>query len=118
MPNRDTFDGSLEFHSVLFHELTHSTSHESRLSRPGITDTIYFGSPTYSKEELIAEMGATYLIGRAGVERKTFDNSTAYIASWLRNLRGDNRLVIQAARAAQKAADLILDQRPGETTDE
>ena len=118
MPDRDTFDGPHEYHSTLFHELVHATGHESRLGRPGITDTIYFGSPTYSKEELIAEMGATYLVGHAGVERKTFDNSAAYIASWLRKLRGDNRLVIQAAGAAQKAADFILNRTFGVATDE
>ena len=77
-----------------------------------------FGSPTYSREELIAEMGATFLAGHAGIENRTIDNSAADVANWLRMLRGDSRLIIQAAGAAQKAADFILDQRPGETADE
>jgi antirestriction protein ArdC len=62
MPERQTFDGAAEYYSTLFHEFTHSTGHESRLNRPGIIETHYFGDEIYSKEELVAEMGAAMAV--------------------------------------------------------
>lgn len=115
IPKPERFERPEEFYSTLFHELTHSTGHESRLNRPGITSLISFGSRTYSKEELIAEMGATFLCGHCGIENAVIENSAAYIAGWLRKLRDDNRLVVHAAAAAQKAADYILGRGANET---
>ena len=103
MPERQTFDGAAEYYSTLFHEFTHSTGHASRLNRSGITETHYFGDEIYSKEELVAEMGAAMLCGIVGIENKTVKNSASYIQSWLSKLRDDKKLVVHAAAAAQKA---------------
>ena len=108
MPEKETFDGPEEYYSTLFHEFTHSTGHKTRLNRPGITETHYFGDEIYSKEELIAEMGAAMLSGVVGIENKTIKNSASYIQSWLGKLKEDKKLVVHAAAAAQKAADFIL----------
>ena len=54
-------------------------------NRPGITETHYFGDEIYSKEELIAEMGAGDALRRGGIENKTIKNSASYIQSWLAN---------------------------------
>jgi antirestriction protein ArdC len=108
MPVRETFDGAEEYYSTMFHEFTHSTGHESRLNRPGIVETHFFGDEIYSKEELVAEMGAAMLCGTLGIENKTIKNSASYIQSWLGKLRDDKKLVVHAAAAAQKAADFIL----------
>ena len=70
MPDPQTFDGAAEYYSTLFHEFTHSTGHAARLNRPGITETHYFGDEIYSKEELLAEMGAAMLCGVVGIENK------------------------------------------------
>jgi antirestriction protein ArdC len=67
-----------------------------------------FGSEDYSKEELVAEMGAAMLCGVAGIESRTLDNSASYLQSWINRLRSDSRLIISAASQAQKAADYIL----------
>jgi antirestriction protein ArdC len=66
-----------------------------------------FGSESYSKEELVAEMGSTMLCGVAGIEQSTVANSAAYLKTWIARLKGDSRLVVSAASAAQKAADYI-----------
>lgn len=105
MPLFASFETAEEYYSTLFHELVHSTGHERRLARPEITDLSPFGTPSYSKEELIAEMGAAFLCGIAGIENVTLDNSAAYIEGWLRKLRHDKKLVIVAAAQAQKAAN-------------
>lgn len=66
-----------------------------------------FGSPDYSKEELVAEMGSAFLCAAAGISPPTIEQSAAYIDGWTRSLKGDKRLVIQAAGAGQRAADHI-----------
>lgn len=99
-----------EYYSTLFHEMVHSTGHQSRLKRTGIEEVAAFGSEVYSKEELVAEMGAAMLCGVAGIDNSTVDNSASYIGGWLRALKDDKRLVVHAAAQAQKAADYILNE--------
>ena len=112
MPVPERFQSGQDYYSVLFHELTHSTGHASRLNRKGISgeegEWSAFGSTPYAKEELVAEMGAAFLSGQAGIVERTLDNSAAYVQAWLARLKEDRRLIVQAAAAAQKAADFIL----------
>lgn len=108
LPERSAFESADAYYSTMFHEMTHSTGHASRLKRPTLLESHSFGDESYSKEELVAEMGAAMLSGMAGIQQATVPASAAYVASWLRVLRGDAKLVIQAAAAAQKAADRIL----------
>lgn len=108
MPEQKQFQKDEMFYSVLFHELTHSTGHKSRLNRTGIVDLAGFRSHSYSFEELIAEFGAAFLSGHAGIETKTLDESASYIKSWLEVLKKDSKMLVKAAGQAQKAANLIL----------
>jgi antirestriction protein ArdC len=108
MPEKERFDSPEEYYSTLYHEFTHSTGHKTRLNRPGIVEEHFFGDEIYSKEELIAEMGAAMLCGVVGIENKTIRNSANYIRTWLDKLKQDKRLVVHAAAAAQKAVDFIL----------
>jgi antirestriction protein ArdC len=96
------------------HELIHSTGSEKRLAREGLCEAAPFGSPVYSKEELVAECGATYLCAEAGIFNAVIDNQTAYIAGWLRRLRDDRKLLIHAAAQAQQAADYVLNRKSWE----
>jgi len=66
-----------------------------------------FGDESYSREELVAEMGAAMLSGVAGIHQTTVPQSASYLASWLKVLRGDSRMVVSAAAQAQRAADMI-----------
>jgi antirestriction protein ArdC len=118
MPSRERFESPEEYYSTLFHELTHSTGHQSRLKRPAIVEPSRFGSGSYSREELIAEMGAAFLSASAAIDNATLDNSAAYIDGWLRKLKADKHLVVQAAAGAQKAADFILGRKFDDQTDE
>jgi antirestriction protein ArdC len=108
MPARSAFDWSETYYGTLFHELTHSTGHTSRLGREGIEKLEQFGSESYSREELIAEIGSAMLCGVAGIAPQTVANSASYLQSWLRVLKADSRMVVSAASSAQKAADYIL----------
>jgi antirestriction protein ArdC len=108
IPARESFDTSQGFYSTLFHELGHSTGHPSRLNRPGITQDLTFGSSSYSKEELIAELSSSFLCAKAGIVADTINSSASYIAGWLRALKNDKRLIISAAALAQKSSGYIL----------
>jgi antirestriction protein ArdC len=112
MPSRTAFESQAEYYSTLFHELTHSTGHAKRLAREGFDAPQRFGSESYSREELIAEMGSAMLCGVAGIEQATLSNSAAYLNSWIARLKADSRLVVSAASAAQKAADYIRGESP------
>ena len=96
-----------EYYNTIFHEMMHSTGHPKRLNRPGIESVAAFGSEVYSKEELVAEIGAAMLCAHAGIDNSTLDNSASYIDGWLRQLKSDPKLVVQAAGMAQKGADWI-----------
>ena len=106
MPVRTSFRNTESYYGTLFHEMTHSTGHSSRLNREGVVENHKFGDELYSAEELVAEMGAAMLCGVAGINWNV-ENSAAYIGSWLKALKGDQKLVVKAAGLAQKAADLI-----------
>ena len=68
MPKPKEFVTRTAFYSTLFHELVHSTGHESRLDRDSLCALAAFGSYTYSKEELVAEIGANFLRAEAGFD--------------------------------------------------
>lgn len=108
MPARSDFDGPEEWYSTLFHELGHSTGHKDRLARPSLLESHRFGDESYSREELVAEMTAAMLSTVAGIDQRTVPNSAAYIAGWLKALKNDPKLVVQAGGQAQRAADHIL----------
>ena len=88
----------------------HSSGSEKRLAREGICEAAPFGSPVYSKEELVAEFGAAYLCAEAGISNAVISNQAGYVAGWLKKLRDDRKLLIQAAAQAQHAADFILNR--------
>lgn len=112
IPSPEQYIGAEEYYSTLFHELVHATGHESRLKRAEIAKPSGFGSDPYAREELVAEMGATFLCGRARIEQETLANSAAYIQNWIGKLRSDPKLVVLVAASAQKAADFILARAP------
>lgn len=102
-PELGQFRTAEGFYGTLYHELVHSTGHEKRLKR---LEPALFGTDPYAREELVAEMGAAMLCGMAGIDNQ--DESASYVGGWLRRLKDDRKLVVQAAAQAQKAADLIL----------
>lgn len=118
MPVIGAFRKPEDYYSVLFHELTHATGHESRLNRDGITAHNGFGSEAYGKEELVAEMGAAFICGFAGIEPATIDMSAAYLDNWIKAIRGDKTLLIRAGAQAQKAADFILGIKHDQATED
>ncbi|MBK7764501.1 MAG: DUF1738 domain-containing protein [Bacteroidetes bacterium] len=108
MPSIKKFKGAEAYYGVLFHELVHSTGHQSRLNRKGITEKNVFGSEQYSLEELVAEIGACFLKSYSGIPINGLENEAAYIQNWLEVLRNDKRFIIKASSFAQKAVEYIM----------
>lgn len=99
------FKDSESYYGTLFHELTHSTGHETRCNR-GLDTS--FGSDSYAKEELVAELGASFLCAMTGISPKVEDNSIAYIQNWVARFKEDKKMIVSAAGKAQKAVDWIM----------
>jgi antirestriction protein ArdC len=105
LPPHSLFESAEEYWCTLWPEFGgHATGHPKRLNRDSIKDVAPFGSPSYCREEAIAEFTAAYLCGIAGIENCTIDNSAAYIAACIKRLYDDRKLIVQAAALAQKAA--------------
>lgn len=109
VPPIEQFETSEDYYATFFHELTHATGHASRIGREGVVNPQMFGSKPYSREELVAEMGASFLCSTAQIDYDAItENSAAYLAGWLKVLREDSKFIFKAAAEAQKAADYIL----------
>ena len=114
MPHLGQFETAPEYFGTLFHELVHSTGHPKRLKRFG--ETAENPTARYSFEELVAEFGAAFLCGIAGIQsRETEELQAGYIASWSRVFEKDNRILLRAASAAQRAVDYIRGGKIAET---
>lgn len=114
IPVRCNFTTSEEYYATLFHELAHSTGHESRLNRESLIKPSPYGSREYCKEELTAEIATCFLCGEAGIGNNILDNSASYIKFWhdrlTHLLKEDNKAFVRASAQAQKAADYILNR--------
>lgn len=106
LPQRDHFKTSDGFIATLGHELVHWTGAKSRLSRDL---SGRFGKQAYAAEELVAEIGAAFLLARHGLASTPHPNHAAYVASWLPLLREDPRAIFVAAAQASRAVEWLFE---------
>ena len=109
VPRPEVYFEPVNWHRTALHELGHWTGHSSRLARDLSGG---FGSKSYGREELVAEMTAAFCCASLGVVPTV--RHADYVGAWLEILREDDRAIVRAASAASKAADFILAFRPGE----
>jgi antirestriction protein ArdC len=102
LPPFESFRDAESYAATKAHEFVHWTGHDSRLARP-IRNR--FGTEDYAKEELVAELGSAFLCADLGITPEVREDHAAYIASWLKSLKDDKRLIFRAAAHAQRAAD-------------
>ena len=105
MPPQDQFVSADAYYATLFHEIGHSTGHESRLNR---SQRNAFGTHDYGREELVAEFCTAYLCAEAGISPEEQGQAASYLVSWIGAIKADRKIVLQAAASAQRAADLVL----------
>ena len=122
MPAQELFKNDSSYYATLFHEIGHSTRHESRLNRkdPKEKGNSFrrFGSDEYAREELVAEMTSAFLCSESGIIEPQLENAAAYIQNWLEVFRKDKKILVVAAAQAQRAADYILNRTHTEKTEE
>jgi antirestriction protein ArdC len=109
MPKLEKFKTAEDYYHTLFHEMIHATGAKKRLDR-GLNGNMR--TESYAKEELVAEMGAAFLTAIVGLDVNPARerNTVAYIQGWKAKIAEDNKLVLTAASAAQKAIDLITNR--------
>lgn len=102
MPELEKFRDIESYYSTKAHEAIHWTGHESRLAR---TFGKRFGDEAYAFEELVAELGNAFLCAVLGITPEVREDHASYLASWLKELKNDKRMIFTAASMAQKAVD-------------
>ena len=109
LPHLESFESEDSYWSVAWHEIVHATGHNDRLGRDL---SGRFGDESYAAEELIAELGAAFLCANLGIEQdgEPRPDHAAYLQSWLKVLKNDKRAIFTAAKAAEKAAEWVLDR--------
>jgi len=116
IPEMKWFVSSDEYYASLFHEIVHASGHPSRLNRDAsYKDFNESRQDSYSKEELVAELGASFLCSVAGLNYN-INNSAAYIAGWSKRLKENTNWIVWASRRAEMAADFILNKVEKEAT--
>jgi len=113
LPLEEQFETTEGYYSTKLHELTHWTGNEARLDRD-IENT--FGSAKYAAEELVAELGSTFLSAHFGTEVEVHANHANYLASWLRSMKDDPMSLYRAAKQAQAAVDFLTGLQGEEET--
>jgi antirestriction protein ArdC len=106
MPTRSSFDSDLDLVSTLCHELVHSSGTASRLDRDSLR-SYHKDRKSRQHEELVAEIGASFLMADLGLAYTPRPDHAAYLSSWLNALKSDTRAIFTAAAQAQAAADWI-----------
>jgi antirestriction protein ArdC len=105
MPDECQFNTLAAYYQTLFHEIAHSTGHESRANR---LEKGGFGTDTYAKEELVAEFAAAFMCANTSVPLDE-SQSVAYLKGWAKRCKEEPKLLYSAANAAQYAANMVME---------
>ena len=104
LPVISDFDNQAEYYSALFHEAIHSTGHPSRLNRI----SAHADHEQYSEEELVAELGSSFLCAQAGISNSVIENQAAYLQGWMKKLKQYPEVLIRASIQAKNAVEYLL----------
>jgi antirestriction protein ArdC len=107
LPTKEQFNSPEDMFDTIAHELAHSTGHKDRLDRTELTKNYGTDNAARGEEELIAEISSAILASMFGVN-SDFDNTAAYVKSWLQALQNNPDMVMKASSEAQKVVDYLL----------
>lgn len=109
------FESPDAFASVLAHELVHWSGAAGRLDR---TKGKRFGDHAYAMEELVAELGAAFILADLGVCAVPRADHAEYLACWLSVLKADKRAIFTASSMASAAAGFLGSSKGSEVAEE
>lgn len=110
MPPIEAFRDAESYYATALHELTHWTRHPARLDRD--LGRKRWGDEGYAYEEIVAELGASFLCADLDLRPEDREENAAYIQSWLKALKDDKKFIFHAAAHAQRAADFLHRLQP------
>lgn len=106
VPQKEQFKDGESFYTNLFHEMAHSTGHETQLARLKKTS---FGSADYAREELVAELTAALTATRYGMAKHIKEDSASYIKSWLKSLKEDAQFIKTTLFDVKRASRMLTE---------
>jgi antirestriction protein ArdC len=96
------------WYSTLIHECVHSTGIELKRDLCG-----QFGSDSYAREELVAELATLTVMGVLGIVdwegQDSINNSTAYLSHWLKAMKAEPAYLENVMADAGKASRKIIE---------
>lgn len=101
------YQDGMEWYSTTIHEMAHSTGSPKRLGRDM---TGGFGSDSYGREELVAEMTAAVVGSTLGFSYRIMDNNTNYLKSWMSKIKEKPSFLLSVVTDVGKASNMILDK--------
>ncbi len=110
MPDFKRFLSAESYYATLAHESVHWTKGKGRLDRD--FGRKRFGDAGYATEELVAELGASFLCADLDLVPAEREESVAYIGNWLKALKGDKKVIFTAAAHASRACDFMHGLQP------
>ena len=105
IPALSAFDNREAYYSTLAHELTHWTGAKHRLARDLSAKS---KNESYAVEELVAELGAAFILADFGISAQPRIDHASYIKNCLKFLKADKRAIFTAALQASKASAYLL----------
>ena len=106
LPLREQFDTPQGFYGTALHEITHWSGHKDRLDRKVGR---MLGDEEYAAEELVAELGATFLAAKFGIEVEPHPEHASYLAGWVQGMKDHPKALYSAAKMAQASTDFLIE---------
>lgn len=115
--NTQESSATLNYYSVLLHELTHWTMHKDRCNRSFLEDTKtkdgkFDHKASYAMEELVAEMGSAIQSCKLGITSKPKIESAQYLNIWINRLENNSDLFWKMCKFATQAVWFIEKKQP------
>ena len=103
VPEKEYFKRIEDYYGTIMHELTHWTGHKKRLGRDMSGS---FGSESYAREELVAELSSVFLSLSNNVP-VNLEQNAAYIQSWMKAIKDNPDYLYSVIRQAEAAHDYL-----------
>lgn len=105
IPPFTKFYDKYSYYATQLHELCHATGHPKRMNR----DQSNKNKKDYAREELVAEISSSFLMGKLEIEPAELDynNHKAYIQSWISILEDKPQELFKAINESNKVCEFI-----------
>ncbi|MDE2755660.1 MAG: zincin-like metallopeptidase domain-containing protein, partial [Acidobacteriota bacterium] len=109
LPEKSQFPSADHYYQTALHELGHASGHPGRLNREtlqkGLEDG--FGSESYAREELRAEISAMMTGDRLGTGHDP-SRGAAYVSGWVEVLDKNPQEIVNASADAQRMSNYLI----------